>query len=61
MSADPITLRCASPWPLRSDFHDLPLPLMRSALALLVKQGKAQVFKVPSGDDGEEGEGVKFA
>lgn len=47
---------------LRSaEFHDLHLPLLRSALAVLVKQGKAQVFKVPSGDDGEEGEGVKFA
>lgn len=53
--------RPSSSIPTRTEFHDLPLALLRSALAILVKQGKAQVFKVPSGDDGEEGEGVKFA
>jgi hypothetical protein len=46
---------------LRPEFHDLPLPLLRLALSLLAKQGKAQVFKGTTGEDGqEEGEGVKF-
>ncbi|KAL7409861.1 ESCRT-II complex subunit-domain-containing protein [Mrakia frigida] len=44
-----------------TQFHDLPLPLLRLALAVLVKQGKAQVFRGTTGEDGqEEGEGVKF-
>lgn len=40
--------------------HDLPPALLRSALQVLVKQNKAQVFK-SAGEDGElDGEGVKF-
>ncbi|CDZ96274.1 Uncharacterized conserved protein [Phaffia rhodozyma] len=43
-----------------SPVHDLPLPLLRSALQILIKQNKAQVFK-STGEDGEtDGEGVKF-
>lgn len=43
------------------EFHDLPLPLLRLSLGILAKQGKAQVFKGTTDEDGqEEGEGVKF-
>lgn len=37
------------------EFYLLPLPLLRRALDILVKQGKASIFK---GEDGMEG--VKF-
>ncbi len=40
----------------RTDFHLMPYTMLRRALDILVKQGKAQVFK---GDD-EGSEGVKF-
>ncbi|GAA6022901.1 hypothetical protein JCM10207_006856 [Rhodosporidiobolus poonsookiae] len=39
-----------------TEFFQLPPPLLRKALDVLVKQGKAQVFK----GIGEDGEGVKF-
>ncbi|KAI5476368.1 hypothetical protein MNV49_007817 [Pseudohyphozyma bogoriensis] len=40
-----------------TDFYKLPEPILRKALDVLVKSGKAQVFK----GVGEEGDGVKFA
>ncbi|GJN91788.1 hypothetical protein Rhopal_004811-T1 [Rhodotorula paludigena] len=39
-----------------TDFYRLPTPILRKALDILIKQGKAQVLK-GSGDDGD---GVKF-
>ncbi|GAA5985934.1 hypothetical protein JCM11641_004833 [Rhodosporidiobolus odoratus] len=39
-----------------TDFYQLSHPLLRKALDVLIKQGKAQVFK----GVGEEGDGVKF-
>ncbi|BGP12959.1 hypothetical protein JCM10213_006598 [Rhodosporidiobolus nylandii] len=39
-----------------TDFYQLPHPLLRKALDILAKQGKAQVLK----GMGEEGDGVKF-
>ncbi|KAK0551132.1 hypothetical protein OC846_003418 [Tilletia horrida] len=40
------------------EFRELPRPLLRQALEILVKQGKAQIF---GGAKEQEGEGVKFA
>lgn len=37
------------------EFYKLPDTLLRRALDILIKAGKAQVFK------GEDGDGVKFA
>lgn len=43
------------------DFQYLPLPLLRRALDVLVKKGKAQVFEGSREEDGSvSGEGVKF-
>ncbi|GAA6035356.1 hypothetical protein JCM8097_008830 [Rhodosporidiobolus ruineniae] len=39
-----------------TEFYQLPHPLLRKALDVLIKQGKAQVLK----GMGEEGDGVKF-
>ncbi|TKA55469.1 hypothetical protein B0A53_02395 [Rhodotorula sp. CCFEE 5036] len=39
-----------------TEFYRMPTPLLRKALDILIKQGKAQVFK----GVGEEGDGVKF-
>lgn len=39
-----------------TDFHELPEPILRKALDVLAKQGKAQVFQ----GVGEQGDGVKF-
>lgn len=39
-----------------AEFYQLPEPLLRKALDILTKQGKAQVFK----GVGEDGDGVKF-
>lgn len=41
---------------MSADFYRLPHPLLRKALDVLIKQGKAQVLK----GMGEEGDGVKF-
>lgn len=41
----------------RTEFYQLPEPVLRRALDVLVKAGKAQVFK----GLGEDGDGVKFA
>lgn len=46
----------ASCTPVRAEFYRLPTPILRKALDILIKQGKAQVLK-GSGDDGD---GVKF-
>lgn len=46
----------ATPPTPTTEFYRLPLPLLRKALDLLVKQGKAQVLK----GVGEDGDGVKF-
>ncbi|KAK0566639.1 hypothetical protein OC844_000626 [Tilletia horrida] len=40
------------------EFRELPRPLLRQVLDVLVKQGKAQIF---GGAKDQEGEGVKFA
>ncbi|KAM0756251.1 DUF852 domain-containing protein [Meredithblackwellia eburnea MCA 4105] len=40
-----------------TEFYQLPEPFLRRALDVLVKSGKAQVFK----GVGEDGDGVKFA
>lgn len=39
------------------EFYQLPEPILRRALEVLVRAGKAQVFK----GLGEDGDGVKFA
>jgi hypothetical protein len=42
--------------PPLAEFYLLPDPILRKALDILAKQGKAQVFT----STGEEGDGVKF-
>lgn len=39
-----------------TEFHELPEPILRKALDVLARQGKAQVFQ----GAGEDGDGVKF-
>lgn len=39
-----------------TEFHALPPPLLRKALDILVKRGKAQIIK----GEGEMGEGARF-
>lgn len=46
----------SNPMFFRSEFYRMPTPLLRKALDIVIKQGKAQVFK----GVGEEGDGVKF-
>lgn len=41
---------------LITEFYQLPEPLLRKALDVLIRQGKAQVLK----GLGEDGDGVKF-
>jgi ESCRT-II complex subunit VPS25 len=41
-----------------TEFYRLPTPVLRKALDVLIKQGKAQVLKGTGAEDG--GEGVKF-
>lgn len=42
-----------------TEFYKLPESILRKALDILAKSGKAQVFKATN-DDGEQGDGVKF-
>jgi ESCRT-II complex subunit VPS25 len=49
----PSFLASKKPW---AEFYQIPHPLLRKALDVLIKQGKAQVLK----GIGEEGDGVKF-
>ena len=39
------------------EFYEMPVPILRLALAHLAKSGRAQVFK---GTGAEDGDGVKF-
>ncbi|BGO96829.1 DUF852 domain-containing protein [Rhodotorula toruloides ATCC 204091] len=41
-----------------TEFYRLPIPILRKALDILIKQGKAQVLKGTGAEEG--GEGVKF-
>ena len=41
---------------IQTELAGLPLPLLRKALSLLVKSGKAQIIESASGD----GSGVRF-
>lgn len=40
-----------------TEFYELPSPILKLALAHLIKTGRAQTFK---GTSGEDGDGVKF-